>query len=129
MTAPSVNFKSFARTVRWAARIWSFLSLLFLLTMFIGEGLGSGSWAGLNRHEIILMLFFPLGVSLGMLLAWWREGLGGAFTLASLAAFYGVHYLFSGWFPGGPWFLLVAAPGFVFLFSRALNPKRRRPRA
>ena len=129
MATAAVKTKSIARTIRWTARIWSALSLLFLLAMFIGEGLGSGSWVGLNRHEIILMLFFPLGISLGMLLAWWREGLGGAFTLASLAAFYGVHYLFSGWFPGGPWFLIVAAPGFVFLFSRWLNPGGRRRRA
>ena len=129
MTTAAVKADSFARTIRWAARIWSLLSLLFLLAMFIGEGPGSGSWTGLNRHEIILMLFFPLGISLGILLAWWREGLGGAFTLASLAAFYSAHYLFNGWFPGGPWFLIVAAPGFLFLFSRALNPGSRRPGA
>ena len=129
MATAAVKADSFARTIRWTARLWSALSILFLLALFIGEGLGSSSWAGLNRREIILMLFFPLGISLGMLLAWSREGLGGGVTLAGLAAFYGVHYLFSGWFPGGPWFLIVAAPGFLFLFSRALKAQRRRSSA
>ncbi|OGF97686.1 MAG: hypothetical protein A3F83_11440 [Candidatus Glassbacteria bacterium RIFCSPLOWO2_12_FULL_58_11] len=128
MTTAAVKADSSARTIRWAARIWSLLSLGFLLLMFIGEGLGSASWAGLSRREIILMLFFPLGVSLGMLLAWLWEGLGGAFTLASLAAFYTVHYLSTGRFPGGPWFMIVAAPGFLFLLSRLLNAGRGRAR-
>jgi hypothetical protein len=68
-----------------------------------------------TARELLLFVFFPLGVSLGMLVAWRWEGLGGGITVASLIAFYLVHFLQSSQFPRGLAFVTVAAPGFLFL--------------
>ena len=81
--------------------------------MFIfGEGL---NLFHLTLHELVLFLFFPLGVGLGMIMAWRWEGLGGGITVGSLAAFYLAHRLFSPGFPRGFGFVAMALPGFLFL--------------
>jgi len=60
------------------------------------------------------LIFFPLGVVIGMIVAWWKEGFGAGVTLLSLLAFYGVYGLLFGNRLGG-WFVAFAAPGFLFL--------------
>ena len=56
-----------------------------------------------------------IGLSVGMILAWWREGLGGAITTACLVVFYAVHFATAGRLPAGWAWLLFAAPGPLFL--------------
>jgi len=51
-----------------------------------------------------------------MILAWWREGLGGGITVGSLVAFYILHTATAGSLPRGPWWLVLAVPGFLFLW-------------
>jgi hypothetical protein len=51
-----------------------------------------------------------------MILAWWREGLGGGVTVGSLVAFYILHTATAGNVPRGPWWLVLAVPGFLFLW-------------
>jgi hypothetical protein len=53
-----------------------------------------------------------------MILAWWKEGLGGAITIGSLIAI-----LIVGDVSGsGGWFMLIcASPGFLFLLSWLLS--------
>ncbi len=98
------------KTLRWIARLWAVLSLLFLLAFVVGEGIG------LQRtRDLVAFLFFPLGVGAGLVVAWWRERLGGLIAVGSLVAFYLTLYLFDGRLPRGPYFLLVAAPGVLFL--------------
>lgn len=110
--------------VRWTARIWSILSISFLLMMFIGEGLCPKGVAALSTRDLAGMLFFPVGTCIGMIIAWWRELIGGIITVVSFAAFYGALYIMDGRVPRGPWFLIVAAPGILFLLSWALNARR-----
>jgi len=104
--------------LEWIARLTSIASITLLAMLFVGEALhpsqiSSQEWAGL--------LFFPLGVAVGMVIAWWNEGLGGVVTVASLAAFYLVYgYLFRNHI-GGWWFVTFAAPGLLFLFHWALQ--------
>jgi hypothetical protein len=51
-----------------------------------------------------------------MVLAWWKEGVGGGITVASLVGFYILYLLTKGSLPPGwAWFIL-AAPGFLFLW-------------
>ncbi len=97
------------RAVRWTARIWSVVSICVVLLFIIGEG------GPTKAAEWRLFLFFPLGVCLGMALAWWREGIGGIVTVASLLAFYAIHLATTGTLPYGWAFLAFAAPGFLFL--------------
>ncbi len=101
-----------ARVVRWTARIWSICSILLLLGFVVGEGINPRTWG-----EVLGLLFFPLGISAGMILAWRKEGLGGSITVASLVIFYIIHLATAGSLPKGAAWLVFAAPGFLFLFS------------
>jgi len=79
---------------------------------------------------LALFVFFPVGVCLGMILAWRWEGLGGRVSVASLAAFYLVRRLSSPGFPRGFAFSALAAPGFLFLLCwRLTRPRPKRPGA
>lgn len=84
------------RIIRWLARLSSLASLGLLLLIFIGEGMDLGA---LTSTEIWGLIFFPLGVTLGMLLGWRWEVLGGSMTVLSLLAFYKVMYAANGRFP------------------------------
>jgi len=101
-------------TIRWIARVWSIATILLVVGFLVGEPFDpTGSqWLGL--------LLFPLGVCAGMVVAWWRERLGGCITIASLGAFYGLHHLTAGTFPAGWAYFAFAAPGFLFLLSWAV---------
>jgi len=104
--------------VRWTARIWSIASLGLLLLFVIGEGINptmGREWLGL--------LFFPFGISVGMILAWRKEGIGGSITAGSLLIFYGIYLATAGGFPKGWAWLAFAAPGFLFLLSWYLSRK------
>ena len=100
--------------VRWTARLLSLLSIGVLLLFMIGEGFNP---LHLAPREFLLCVFFPIGVLLGMGLAWRWEALGGALTILSVAAFYGIHWLGSGRFPSGVFFALFASPGLFFLLA------------
>jgi hypothetical protein len=100
------------------ARVGSIASITLLILLFMGEGLHPSEispreWAGL--------LFFPIGVMVGMIIAWWKEGLGSAVTLGSLLAFYLVYgYLLRNHI-GGWAFIVFASPGFLFLLHWLLR--------
>jgi hypothetical protein len=72
--------------------------------------------------EAVALGFFPVGVALGFVIAWRREALGGAITVASITCFYLCLLAVRGRLPGGPYFILLAAPGFLFLANAVLNP-------
>ena len=94
------------------ARVGSIASITLLILVFMEEAfhpseISPNEWAGL--------LFFPIGVMIGMIVAWWKEGLGSAVTLLSLLAFYLVYgYLLRNHI-GGWVFIAFASPGFLFL--------------
>lgn len=117
MTNPTASPSRAALTIRQIAKVWSLVSVAFLLLMFIGEALHPTTAQLPTVEEGIAMLFFPLGVCLGMILAWRREALGGTITVVSMSAFYVWMRILRGSFPRGPYFLLVAAPGCLFLAS------------
>jgi hypothetical protein len=83
-----------------------------VLLFAIGEGLNLSHF---TARDLVLFIFFPLGVCVGMVVAWRWERLGGGLTVASLAAFYLIHRLASSGFPRGFAFMVMAAPGFLFL--------------
>lgn len=95
--------------IRWTARLTSILFTGVLLLMFLGEGFDP---ARVTPHEWISLFFFPFGFVVGMIVAWWREGLGGAIAVISLFA-----VLFVGDFSsaGGGFMLICGSPGFLFL--------------
>ena len=63
MTDGSVSL----RALRWSARVWSILAVGLVLLFASGEGM---NLAHFTAHELVLFVFFPLGVCLGMAVAW-----------------------------------------------------------
>jgi hypothetical protein len=106
------------------ARVGSIASITLLALIFFGEGAFRPS--EISRNEWIGLAFFPIGVVLGMVIAWWKEGVGSVLTVGSLIGFYVVYgYLFRNHI-GGWWFIVFASPGFLFLvhwFVNSANPR------
>jgi hypothetical protein len=77
---------SMTKVVRWTASLWSIASGLSCF-FIVGEGVkiaGPSEW--------LLFLFFPIGISAGMILAWWKEGIGESVAVGSLLLFYMIHF-------------------------------------
>lgn len=97
--------------IRWTARAWAVATMGVVLLLSVGEGLypaGLAEWIGL--------LLYPGGICLGLVVAWSREGLGGGITVGSLLAFYMLHAATAGSLPKGWAWLVLAVPGFLFLW-------------
>ena len=58
---------------------------------------------------------------LGLILAWFFEGIGATITIVSIAAFYSIHYFHDGKLPGGPFFLISGTPSVFFLVSMLMR--------
>lgn len=98
--------------VELLARLGSVASIALLIMIFWSEPFEPGR---ITRTEWIGLLFFPIGITIGMVLAWWKEGMGSAITVGSLIAFYIVYgYLMKNHI-GGWAFIVFASPGFLFL--------------
>jgi hypothetical protein len=80
-----------------------------------------------DTRQFVGLLFFPFGVALGLLIAWWKEGLGGVMAVASLAGFYLVYgALLTGQVPRGPWLILFTMPAVLFLGAWLLASRAER---
>ena len=101
--------------LRWIARVWSIASILFILPFLLPREFGSPT-----ASEVVGLLLFPVGVVLGFVVAWRREGVGGAITVGSLALFYLWMFARDGRLPTGPYHLLLAAPGFLYIAGALL---------
>lgn len=106
------------------ARVGSIVSITLLLMLFLGEGFHPSE---ISTNEWVGLVFFPIGVVIGMAIAWWKEGAGSAITLGSLLGFYIVWGYFLRNHIGGWWFVIFASPGFVFLLHRLLCGIEKRP--
>ena len=114
------------KVIRWIARLLSLFSAVVLSLFVVGEPfpvskITAAQWLG--------FAMFPVGVVIGFIVAWRREGLGGAITIGSLLAFYSVFvFLLNGNLKQGLGFILFAFPGLLFVISwlmrRAHNQER-----
>jgi hypothetical protein len=94
------------------ARVGSIASITLLLMLFAGEGFHPSQ---VTARQWVGLAFFPIGVIIGMVTAWWKEGLGAAITLLSLLALYLVYGYFMRYHVAGWAFIAFASPGFLFL--------------
>ena len=108
----------------WVARIWSLAGVGFVLLFLVGEIL-NGHRGKPTVAEWIGLALWPGGVCLGLIIAWFRIGLGGAIATGSLVGFYVWCLLDRGTFPRGPYFILVAAPSVLFLVASLLSGPRQ----
>ena len=100
--------------IRWTARVMSILFIGVFVTMFLREGINPNPT---SPREWSSLIFFPVGASLGMILAWWQEGLGGAITVVSVFVSILIHDPSA----GGAYVLTCASPGLLFLLSWVLS--------
>ena len=107
--------------LRWTGRIWALASLAVLAAFMFGGGESLRPTAA----QAVGMLLFPVGVAAGLVAGWWREGVGGLVTVGSLALFSAWLFMQQGRLPG-PYFLLLAAPGFFYLAAALLQRIGRR---
>ena len=108
------------------ARVGSIASITLLLMLFAGEGLDPSH---ITTRQWVGLFFFPLGVMVGMVIAWWKEALGAAITLGSLLALYIVYGYFMRYHVAGWAFLVFASPGFLFLLHWLLGRAEERHHA
>lgn len=111
------------RAVRWIARAAS-LASIGMLGLFSTSG-----GAAPTPFEMLLLACFPLGVSVGMGLAWFREISGGLVTLSSLVGFHLLLALAGDRPPSGPWFPIFASPGLLLLAVGMATRRWARTRA
>lgn len=107
--------------LRWLARIGSIVCVGLLLLVFVSEGFDPSL---ITPTEWVMLLCFPVGVALGMIVGWWKELIGGAIAAVSLLLFYLVDIIASGGPPDGWWFFIFALPGLLFLLCGWLDRKR-----
>jgi hypothetical protein len=79
--------------LRWSARITGTLLVIFTLAFGIAyfiDGLGRNNGSPLSSFSpLILIIFIIWGIGLsGLILALWKEGLGGCISLISFIAMY-----------------------------------------
>ena len=110
------GYNQTVHTIRWIARVLSGFIALTILFIFIGEALSRGIlvFRYLPGDERLLLIVFAV-VWLGLVVSWKWELVGAVMTLGGMTAFYFLHYLFSGGFPRGPYFFIMALPGLLFL--------------
>jgi len=119
MFSPRVNEPTYLFALRWTARLLSIGSLGFMLLFVVGEG---QSWSSVRTQDLVGLVFFPFGLTLGLVLGWRRELSGGIIAVGSIALFYLVYGLavnsaiFQGW-----WFLVLSIPGWLFLLYAVLR--------
>ena len=105
------------RIIRWIARIWSIPSIVALLLPYFVEGF---YWLqATSLREVVGHLCFFV-ILVGLILAWFREGLGGALVATGFTIFY-VTWWTTGNSPHGPFLVLIAAPGLLFLLCWFLS--------
>lgn len=115
--------------VRWTARVGALLAAGFIALFFVGDLLSDGG-AGLmslDLRESLMMAAFG-AVFAGLLAGWRWELAGGLLVVGGMVVFYLLDYALSGSFPRGPFFLLIALPGALYLLAAALSPGRGMPR-
>ena len=113
------------KIIRWIARIWAALMAALILFIFIGDAAadGIGPIFNLTTREMVMMAAF-LAVFVGLILAWKWELLGGWMIVGGMGVFYVLDFAFSGTFPRGVTFLLIALPGILFLISRYTSKRK-----
>ena len=104
--------------VEFLARIGSVMSITLLVLLFQAEALHPSDIAPKDWFGLV---FFPIGIIIGLAIAWWKEGLGISITLGSLLAFYFVYGYLLEYHVGGWAFVIFASPVFLFFFHWVLR--------
>lgn len=107
--------RTLAGLCRWTARVVGVLQVCLIAAIAIGQGVPNP----LKQPAPVLLGFFALALTIGgILLAWWREPIGGAISLAGFCLFVGA--VVSPRSPSG-FIASLGLPGALFLASSILR--------
>jgi len=110
--------------LRWTARIWSYIVVTFIV-LFVGASLFESGVGSMSSGEAIAFAFFPIGLTIGLIIAWWKEGLGGIIATGSIIAFHLIMLIVN----SKPDFVLfielLAVPGPLFIIYWLLSRKKK----
>ena len=111
--------------LRWIARIWSYIVVTFIVLFVGAHFFESGSGIGsMGLENAIAFTFFPIGLTLGLIIAWWKEGFGGIIATGSIIGFH-LTMLFIHGKPDFVLFIeLLAVPGPLFIIYWLLSRKK-----
>lgn len=105
---------SLAGVARWAARIIAIgFIVLFLIYFFSGGGINEAN--NLNSPEKVRLTFVPIVFTIGFIMSWKKERLGGALMVLSVVGFNLVRMIFKRELLGTPEFLFLLIPGLLLL--------------
>lgn len=104
--------------VEFLARLGSVMSITILVLLFQAAAFHPSE---IPPREWFGLVFFPIGVILGLAVAWWKEGLGVSITVGSLLAFYVVYGYLLQYHVAGWAFIAFASPAFLFFFHWVLS--------
>lgn len=95
----------------WIIRSFSIIVIFVVLLFMVGE-----SWNPFKftSEELILALFFPFMVVIGLIISFWKELYGGIVTILGIILYYYFHYIQTGNTPKGWAFIIFSLPGFLF---------------
>lgn len=116
----------FVHVLRWIARLLPIPLVLFVVVMNLPLGPVTGDLSRtVTARQVILALLFPGLYIVGWLLAWRREGLGGALMVLSFPLFAGFLLLTQGSWQSlallAMMALVFAVPGALFLVCQYLS--------
>lgn len=108
------NRTNWLSVLRWVARVWSLPAIFFAISEFLFPGNENGIQEGFFTWLTVIVLFLSV---IGLLIAWWKESLGGWVSLAALAVFFILYAIDAGeFFPGWGYVLpFIVAPAVLFL--------------
>lgn len=106
--------------VRWTARVLGTLIVGLMVLLAVGQGVDPTKFNGIELGMLISLL----AALVGMVALWWREGIGGAISLAGMIALYGLNFAASGKTPGGPVFPVCFLPGVLSLICAYVGRER-----
>ena len=108
--------------LRWIARIWSYIVVTFIVLFVGAHFFESGSGIGsMGLENAIAFTFFPIGLTVGLIIAWWKEGLGGIIATGSIIAFHLAMLFFGGNLDFELFIDLLAVPGPLFIICWLLS--------
>ena len=124
MFGPRESETTLEHVLRLVARAASVVCLAIIFLFFLGEDF---AFSQVTATEWLGFVFFPVGVLIGLVLAWQEEYIGGVITLVSVACFYGIYGLLAGGVVKQGWALLpFLIPGFLFLIYGVIRRNRQR---
>ena len=111
--------------VRWVARLTGLAAIVVIIVFAVNGRLMpfTGLDSIVGRNAVLLACL--LTSSAGLVLAWWRENLGGAVVLMGMAMYY-VFQLQSSGEVDGTIILIFIIPGGLFRISSWLTRRSRR---